>query len=472
MRASLAKSVLIGSLLVVAFCLPVNTLFGDNIFKMTGGEALEGDRVLSQLLMDLDEDVEALSVAICFDGDFLEIPFILKDKEEVPLVELGADAAVSNDGSPPAFVGINENPTNGPGLTLGLVVNFGGGLFPSGTDLEILDITFDIVGGPDPEGEEECITTVIEFCVVGDPEVFNNFLIDKVEIDPDELQDGSWEICKPPEFDIELVCIGGLTDVELDFTLINEFAYFTINRDGELIDLFVGDDLCDDADKDGNRACSYIDEELDPGTYNYSIVGIAFPDGTAAPILISAECTADVIPLILADFDPEAGHYVGGTEVTLTGKGFEGGKDLIVEFGGVSAENISVLDDETLTCETPSVTTLGEVSVFIMNSLGEDTADENFLYGFVRGDMNENGDLSIGDTIAGLAYLFTGGDEPDCLDAVDANDDARLDLADPIYVARHLFDPENEPAPPEPFDLPGLDPTGDDDFGCLDSEGP
>ena len=51
-----------------------------------------------------------------------------------------------------------------------------------------------------------------------------------------------------------------------------------------------------------------------------------------------------------------------------------------------------------------------------------------------------------------------------CEDALDANDDGQLDIADAIYVLNYLF--IAGPAMPPPFPEPGLDPTADG-LGCF-----
>jgi hypothetical protein len=67
--------------------------------------------------------------------------------------------------------------------------------------------------------------------------------------------------------------------------------------------------------------------------------------------------------------------------------------------------------------------------------------------------------VDISDAAAILSYLFQTGDykfNPPCLDACDANDDGRIDLADSVFVLRYLFKLPNT-KPPIPFDQPGTD---------------
>jgi hypothetical protein len=67
---------------------------------------------------------------------------------------------------------------------------------------------------------------------------------------------------------------------------------------------------------------------------------------------------------------------------------------------------------------------------------------------FHRGDSNDDGALDLSDAVFSLSYLFTGGDEPTCLEAANANDDRKVDLSDAVYVLQGLF--LGGPAPPRP----------------------
>jgi hypothetical protein len=89
---------------------------------------------------------------------------------------------------------------------------------------------------------------------------------------------------------------------------------------------------------------------------------------------------------------------------------------------------------------------------------------------FVRGDCNfkETATMptmavDISDAAAVISFLFLTGSwkfHPPCLDACDANDDGRIDLADSVTILRYLF----KFGPPLPAPGPtsrGTDPTGD-----------
>ena len=83
---------------------------------------------------------------------------------------------------------------------------------------------------------------------------------------------------------------------------------------------------------------------------------------------------------------------------------------------------------------------------------------------FIRGDVNDDGVVSISDPIYLLSHLFGGGPVPPCEDAADGNDDGALDLADAIAILRYLFAGGSIPAPSPPGP-PGYDPTLDE-LGC------
>jgi hypothetical protein len=77
---------------------------------------------------------------------------------------------------------------------------------------------------------------------------------------------------------------------------------------------------------------------------------------------------------------------------------------------------------------------------------------------FSRGDANADGGIDIGDAIATLSYLFTGGTIP-CDNAADSNDDGTLNIADGIALLGYLFN--GATPPPPPFPDCGIDPTPD-----------
>lgn len=85
---------------------------------------------------------------------------------------------------------------------------------------------------------------------------------------------------------------------------------------------------------------------------------------------------------------------------------------------------------------------------------------------FIRGDVNGDGGLDLGDPVATLLHLFAGAPAPACEDAADSDDDGIVEIPDAIVTLGYLF---LRGAPPrEPFPRCGLDPTPD----ALDCAGP
>jgi len=95
--------------------------------------------------------------------------------------------------------------------------------------------------------------------------------------------------------------------------------------------------------------------------------------------------------------------------------------------------------------------------VTVTNLLG---AEATIVDEFVRGDVNFDGRIDIGDVTAILLYLHMSGELP-CQDAADANDDGTLGISDPIWLLEYLFSTQGQSPPPPPTQEPGADPTPD-----------
>ncbi|MEM7263295.1 MAG: hypothetical protein AAF488_15005, partial [Planctomycetota bacterium] len=81
---------------------------------------------------------------------------------------------------------------------------------------------------------------------------------------------------------------------------------------------------------------------------------------------------------------------------------------------------------------------------------------------FIRGDANTDGLRNIADASYALDHIFLDGPAA-CEDAIDANDDGELDVADPIFLLMSLFG--SGASLPAPSDWCGEDPTSDP-LGC------
>jgi len=83
---------------------------------------------------------------------------------------------------------------------------------------------------------------------------------------------------------------------------------------------------------------------------------------------------------------------------------------------------------------------------------------ELFALKYISGDGNGDGVVDVGDAIAILAHLFSGG-PADCLDANDPNGDGMVDIGDAINLLSYLFNGGQPPI--GPFPDCDTDPTPD-----------
>jgi hypothetical protein len=80
---------------------------------------------------------------------------------------------------------------------------------------------------------------------------------------------------------------------------------------------------------------------------------------------------------------------------------------------------------------------------------------------FARGDSNQDSTVNVSDPHFTLNYLFLGGEEPACLDAVDAVDDGQTTITDAVFTLNWLVLGGPEPGHPGPRGC-GIDPTPTD----------
>jgi hypothetical protein len=86
---------------------------------------------------------------------------------------------------------------------------------------------------------------------------------------------------------------------------------------------------------------------------------------------------------------------------------------------------------------------------------------------FRRGDANNDARIDMSDSIFLLGWLFLGGEDPGCIAAGNANGDSAVDLSDAVYVLGHLFLGSN--APVSPFPDCGQGSQSDVEIGCVKS---
>jgi hypothetical protein len=78
----------------------------------------------------------------------------------------------------------------------------------------------------------------------------------------------------------------------------------------------------------------------------------------------------------------------------------------------------------------------------------------------LRGDANNDLKVDLADPLAIQRWLFMAGSPPACLAAADANDDGAVNLSDVVYLNRWLF--QSGPPPSAPFPYCGHDPEPSD----------
>ncbi len=79
---------------------------------------------------------------------------------------------------------------------------------------------------------------------------------------------------------------------------------------------------------------------------------------------------------------------------------------------------------------------------------------------FIRGDANRDGHINVTDLVWINFVIFGIFPPTSCMDALDANDDGAVDQADFLHLADFIF--RRGPRVPDPYPLPGIDPTPDD----------
>ena len=79
----------------------------------------------------------------------------------------------------------------------------------------------------------------------------------------------------------------------------------------------------------------------------------------------------------ITSVSPSSGLLLGGDPVTITGTGFVNVSS--VKFGGSNASNVVVVNDTTITCDTPAHTA-GTVDVTVTNAAGTGTKTNGFTF--------------------------------------------------------------------------------------------
>ena len=185
-----------------------------------------------------------------------------------------------------------------------------------------------------------------------------------------------------------------------------------------------------------------------PGNYNLQAVKDPFASN---PVVIS------IVPeVVITDANID-----GGT-VTINGTGFAG---YAADSGtSVTATDTTVEGPIVSWSDTTIVAAFAAVppEVTVQSVFGKVTSEvaggnpRNFL----RGDANADGGVDLSDAAHTLNYLFLGGPAPSCPDASDVDDNALLEINDPILILNWLFLSQGELASPGP-QVCGPDPRED-----------
>ncbi|MBN1419481.1 MAG: hypothetical protein JXP34_11935 [Planctomycetes bacterium] len=112
---------------------------------------------------------------------------------------------------------------------------------------------------------------------------------------------------------------------------------------------------------------------------------------------------------------------------------------------------------ETGIGDPPTVTALDLEGRTIRPAVGGGTIE--IQVPFIRGDANDDDRVDVADPIFILSRIFLDGDAPVCEDAADVNNDGIINIADPVFLINFLF--ARGPQPSEPFPVPGVDPDPD-----------
>ncbi len=67
-----------------------------------------------------------------------------------------------------------------------------------------------------------------------------------------------------------------------------------------------------------------------------------------------------------------------------------------------------------------------------------------------RGDVNNDGAVNVSDIVALNNYLYSGAEEPPCVNQADVDDNGLLDLSDSVYLSQFLYSGGVEPPAPGP----------------------
>lgn len=228
---------------------------------------------------------------------------------------------------------------------------------------------------------------------------------------------------------------------------------------------------------------SVVASSAGPLTYQWRFDGAPIPDAIDVNYTIDSVSTADV-----GEYSVEVGNECGATispvatllvyEETVIGSSpedqvvcpgdsftlevFATGASLTYEWS-LDGVVIPGATESTYSVTSAELDDLGAYQVFVDGLCGSLSSDSASVMlggscGFLRGDADGSGTVSIVDATSILFHLFATFDPP-CDDALDVNDDGAVDVSDAVGLLEYLF---VAGAPPvAPFPDCGVDPTAD-----------
>ncbi len=173
------------------------------------------------------------------------------------------------------------------------------------------------------------------------------------------------------------------------------------------------------------------------------ILKIRFDDGFVA-YLNGEEITRQGLVGVPPAFDELAEDH----EITGPAGTFDITIDLLQEgFTLLEGDNVLAIEVHNGTLDSSDLSLSAELSLSEAGPVGTGRP-------FIRGDLDEDGSISITDCVRGLLVIFT--DFPlTCSEAADVQNDGKINILDPIHILDYLF--HNGVNPAAPFPEPGLD---------------
>jgi len=362
----------------------------------------------------------------------------------------GTPTATIKAGEPPAFQRINVLPN---GITQGVVIDFDGvvkaGPFSPDAPLVIFRATYQILA----EAQEGSCLQIQPCATLGDPPVIPVVVIagESISVQGPYNQDG--EVCAVLPTGNRLYfeedrypLAEGATEVRVKVLMdtgnaITGFS-FGVSHNPDLLTLRGIEQGSNLAATNGGKGPTFFETDISPNPG---------PGGTVGCLISMARPFDSLGP-------GEAFHLVD--LVYNVAAGATAGMVSNLSFtSALDTPKVDVVFDASGTAYTPEDGTLEVVTSRVIYGGGAGGPK------FLRGDVTDDGKLTISDGVRIARDLFQQGPAISCDDAADANDDEKLDAADVLYLLNHLF--LGGPGLPAPSAACGPDDTGAGDLGCV-----